>query len=85
MLPITVQYRTQHSTWKNGVRQHVVKHAANCLSERALTSLDLVLPPSTRFGVIPIALSKRVFTSFRFRFRFSLFSWDPTPIAFALL
>ena len=65
-VPIAVQCQTQPPTQNNGVRRHVVKHAGNCFSELALTSLGLDLPLSTPSGLIPftIALSERVLLCF---------------------
>jgi len=56
-VPIAVQCQTQPPTQNSGVRRHVVKHAANCFSELALTSLGLDLPLSTRSGLIPFTIA----------------------------
>jgi len=73
-VPIAVQCQTQPPTQNNGVRRHVVKHAANCFSKLALTSLGLDLPLPTRSGLIlfTIALSKKALLCFDSTFPFLL-------------
>jgi len=67
----SLQYQTQPSTGNDGVRRHVVKHAANCLSELFPTSLGPVLPRSTR-SFLFITVSRK--TALPFHLDFSHFS-----------